>query len=258
MGPTGVGKTELCKALADCVYGSRDALVRIDMTEYMEPNSVTRLIGAPPGYIGYEEGGTLTEKVRRRPYSVVLLDELEKAHRDVTGLLLQILEDGILTDSLGRTVDFKNTMVVMTSNLGSGESVKNGVGFTPGSAQDRTKRILRQAFPAELLGRIDCITTFRPLSQDDLAEIARRQLRQMVQRAALRGLELEISEEVCPYLAALCSRDDSGARSVRHRIQDMVETALSERLLQKDAPRRLTVAADENGISVLETMGAGG
>ena len=255
---TGVGKTELCKALADCVYGSRDALVRIDMTEYMEPNSVTRLIGAPPGYIGYEEGGTLTEKVRRRPYCVVLLDELEKAHRDVTGLLLQILEDGILTDSLGRTVDFKNTMVVMTSNLGSGESVKNGVGFTPGSAQDRTKRILRQAFPAELLGRIDCITTFRPLSQDDLAEIARRQLRQMVQRAALRGLELEISEEVCPYLAALCSRDDSGARSVRHRIQDMVETALSERLLQKDAPRRLTVAADENGISVLETMGAGG
>ena len=258
MGPTGVGKTELCKALADCVYGSRDALVRIDMTEYMEPNSVTRLIGAPPGYIGYEEGGTLTEKVRRRPYSVVLLDELEKAHRDVTGLLLQILEDGILTDSLGRTVDFKNTMIVMTSNLGSGESVKNGVGFTPGSAQDRTKRILRQAFPAELLGRIDCITTFRPLSQDDLAEIARRQLRQMVQRAALRGLELEISEEVCPYLAALCSQDDSGARSVRHRIQDMVETALSERLLQKDAPRRLTVAADENGISVLETMGAGG
>ena len=230
MGPTGVGKTELCKALADCVYGSRDALVRIDMTEYMEPNSVTRLIGAPPGYIGYDEGGTLTEKVRRRPYSVVLLDELEKAHRDVTGLLLQILEDGILTDSLGRTVDFKNTMIVMTSNLGSGESVKNGVGFT----------------------------TFRPLSQDDLAEIARRQLRQMVQRAALRGLELEISEEVCPYLAALCSRDDSGARSVRHRIQDMVETALSERLLQKDAPRRLTVAADENGISVLETMGAGG
>lgn len=258
MGPTGVGKTELCKALADCVYGSRDALVRIDMTEYMEPNSVTRLIGAPPGYIGYDEGGTLTEKVRRRPYSVVLLDELEKAHRDVTGLLLQILEDGILTDSLGRTVDFKNTMVVMTSNLGSGESVKNGVGFTPGSAQDRTKRILRQAFPAELLGRIDCITTFRPLSQDDLAEIARRQLWQMVQRAALRGLELEISEEVCPYLAALCSQDDSGARSVRHRIQDMVETALSERLLQKDAPRRLTVAADENGISVLETMGAGG
>ena len=258
MGPTGVGKTELCKALADCVYGSRDALVRIDMTEYMEPNSVTRLIGAPPGYIGYDEGGTLTEKVRRRPYSVVLLDELEKAHRDVTGLLLQILEDGILTDSLGRTVDFKNTMIVMTSNLGSGESVKNGVGFTPGSAQDRTKRILRQAFPAELLGRIDCITTFRPLSQDDLAEIARRQLRQMVQRAALRGLELEISEEVCPYLAALCSQDDSGARSVRHRIQDMVETALSERLLQKDAPRRLTVAADENGISVLETMRAGG
>ena len=258
MGPTGVGKTELCKALADCVYGSRDALVRIDMTEYMEPNSVTRLIGAPPGYIGYDEGGTLTEKVRRRPYSVVLLDELEKAHRDVTGLLLQILEDGILTDSLGRTVDFKNTMIVMTSNLGSGESVKNGVGFTPGSAQDRTKRILRQAFPAELLGRIDCITTFRPLSQDDLAEIARRQLRQMVQRAALRGLELEISEEVCPYLAALCSQDDSGARSVRHRIQDMVETALSERLLQKDAPRRLTVAADGNGISGLEAMGAGG
>ena len=125
------------------MYGSRDALVRIDMTEYMEPASVTRLIGAPPGYVGHEEGGTLTERVRRRPYCVVLLDELEKAHRDVTGLLLQILEDGILTDSLGRAVDFKNTMIVMTSNLGSRESGRGGLGFTPPDAQDRTHRLLR-------------------------------------------------------------------------------------------------------------------
>jgi ATP-dependent Clp protease ATP-binding subunit ClpC len=176
MGPSGVGKTELCKALADCVYGSRDALIRLDMTEYMEPNSVSRLIGAPPGYVGYEEGGTLTEKVRRRPYSVVLLDELEKAHRDVTGLLLQILEDGILTDSLGRTVDFKNTMIVMTSNLGSGQAGKPGLGFTPGTAEDRTRGVLREAFSVEFLGRIDCIAVFRALTRENLCAIARKQL----------------------------------------------------------------------------------
>ena len=136
-GPTGVGKTELCKALADVVYGSAESLVRIDMSEYMEPGSVTRLIGAPPGYVGHEEAGTLTEKVRRRPYCVVLLDEVEKAHRDVRNLLLQVMDDGMLTDAMGRTVSFKNAIVVMTSNAGSGEDRKGGLGFLPQEASER-------------------------------------------------------------------------------------------------------------------------
>ena len=258
MGPSGVGKTELCKALADCVYGSRDALVRIDMTEYMEPNSVTRLIGAPPGYIGYEEGGTLTEKVRRRPYCVVLLDELEKAHRDVTGLLLQILEDGILTDSLGRTVDFKNTMIVMTSNLGSGEAGKGGLGFTPPDAQDRTRKLLREAFPVELLGRIDCITMFRRLNADDLEQIAQRQLEKTALRAGEQGLRLTFRPSVAGWLAARCLREDTGARSLRHLIQEQVESTLAERLLTRGEVREYMVDVREDAVQITEALPAGG
>ena len=258
MGPSGVGKTELCKALADCVYGSRDALVRIDMTEYMEPSSVTRLIGAPPGYIGHEEGGTLTEKVRRRPYCVVLLDELEKAHRDVTGLLLQILEDGILTDSLGRTVDFKNTMIVMTSNLGSGEAGKNGLGFTPPDAQDRMRRLLREAFPVELLGRIDCITMFRRLSRGDLETIARRQLEKTARRAGEQGIRLTFGQDVAGCLAAQCMREDTGARSLRHLIQEQIESALAERLLMQSGVREYMADVRENAVQITEALPAGG
>jgi len=250
MGPSGVGKTELCKALADCVYGSRDALIRLDMTEYMEANSVSRLIGAPPGYVGYEEGGTLTEKVRRRPYSVVLLDELEKAHRDVTGLLLQILEDGILTDSLGRTVDFKNTVIVMTSNLGSGQTGRPGLGFTPGTAEDRTRGILREAFSVEFLGRIDCIAVFHPLSRENLRAIAELQLAAETERAARQGLQLHIDDSAPMLLAELCARDDSGARSIRHRIQTLVEEPLAELLLRHPEQRDLFVQADGGRIRV--------
>ena len=257
MGPSGVGKTELCKALADCVYGSRDALVRIDMTEYMEPASVTRLIGAPPGYVGHEEGGTLTERVRRRPYCVVLLDELEKAHRDVTGLLLQILEDGILTDSLGRAVDFKNTMIVMTSNLGSRESGRGGLGFTPPDAQDRTHRLLREAFPVEFLGRIDCITMFRRLGADDLETIARRQLEKTARRAEAQGIRLTFRESVAGWLAARCLRADTGARSLRHLIQEQVESALAERLLTKDEARDYFVDIREDAVRISEALPAG-
>ena len=166
IGPTGVGKTELCKQIAQVVYGSQDALIRVDMSEYMEPNSVSRLLGAPPGYVGYDAGGTLTEKVRRRPYCVVLFDELEKAHRDITGILLQLLGDGILTDSLGRTVSFKNTIVVMTSNLTGPQTGKPGLGFTPDCADIRAQTILREAFSPEFLGRIDCIASFRPLAAE--------------------------------------------------------------------------------------------
>lgn len=257
MGPSGVGKTELCKALADCVFGSTDALVRIDMTEYMEPNSVTRLIGAPPGYVGYEEGGTLTEKVRRRPYCVVLLDELEKAHRDVTGLLLQILEDGILTDSLGRTVDFKNAVIVMTSNLGSSETVRTGLGFTPVSAEDRRKQLLRQAFPVELLGRIDCITAFRSLSEEDLCRIARLQLEKTAARAAQRGLTVRFTPEVSACLAGRCRKEDTGARSLRHCIQTEIEPLLAERLLEKEGRSACTVDVEAGGFCLTEEEWAG-
>ena len=252
MGPSGVGKTELCKALADCVYGSRDALIRIDMTEYMEPNSVTRLIGAPPGYVGHEEGGTLTEKVRRRPYSVVLFDELEKAHRDVCGLLLQIMEDGILTDSVGRTVDFKNTMIVMTSNLGSGQTGKGGLGFSPDTDDSRTKALLRQCFSVEFLGRIDCIAQFRRLGEAELTQIAQLQLHAVAKKAAEQGITLEIADGAAALLARECMREDSGARSLRHRIQDAVESELAQRLLTRRAAAPLILRDDGGRLSVTE------
>lgn len=247
MGPSGVGKTELCKALADCVYGSRDALIRIDMTEYMEPNSVTRLIGAPPGYVGYEEGGLLTEKVRRRPYCVVLLDELEKAHRDVTGLLLQILEDGILTDSLGRCVDFKNTMIVMTSNLGSTESVRFGLGFQPMETAERIMQLLRQAFPTELIGRIDCITRFQMLSRESLEQIAQMQLAQTVERAKKQGVELRVCPAVAAWLAERCQKESTGARSLRHWIYKEVEGRLAEALMEQEPPCGYVLDVVEEG-----------
>ena len=231
-GPSGVGKTELCKALAECVYGSADALVRIDMTEYMEANSVSRLIGAPPGYIGHDEGGVLTEKVRRRPYCVVLLDEIEKAHRDVTGLLLQILDDGILTDCVGRQVDFKHAMIVMTSNAGSGQVGKPGLGFTPPDAQTANERVLREHFSVELLGRIDCIAQFDRLGESELETIARQQLADAARRAAGQGLQLRIEPGAAALLAQQCLRSDGGARTLRHRIQTQVEEAAAELLLR--------------------------
>ena len=231
-GPSGVGKTELCKALAECVYGSADALVRIDMTEYMEANSVSRLIGAPPGYVGHDEGGVLTEKVRRRPYCVVLLDEIEKAHRDVTGLLLQILDDGILTDCVGRQVDFKHAMIVMTSNAGSGQVGKPGLGFTPPDAQAANERVLREHFSVELLGRIDCIAQFDRLGESELETIARQQLADAARRAAGQGLQLRIEPGAAALLAQQCLRSDGGARTLRHRIQTQVEEAAAELLLR--------------------------
>ena len=231
-GPSGVGKTELCKALAECVYGSADALVRIDMTEYMEANSVSRLIGAPPGYVGHDEGGVLTEKVRRRPYCVVLLDEIEKAHRDVTGLLLQILDDGILTDCVGRQVDFKHAMIVMTSNAGSGQVGKPGLGFTPPDAQTANERVLREHFSVELLGRIDCVAQFDRLGESELETIARQQLADAARRAAGQGLQLRIEPGAAALLARECLRSDGGARTLRHRIQTQVEEAAAELLLR--------------------------
>ena len=231
MGPSGVGKTELCKALAQAVYGSRDALVRLDMSEYMEKHAVSRLVGAPPGYVGHGEGGELTEKVRRKPYSIVLFDELEKAHRDVCSILLQIMEDGILTDTMGRTVDFKNTMIIMTSNLGNGEQNRGGLGFVPSGKEERVRACLREQFPAEFLGRIDCTAVFHPLTEQNLQAIAAKLLEQTVQRAKASGVALRIAPEALSCLAQTCLGKDSGARELRHAIQRDVEDPLADLLL---------------------------
>ena len=257
IGPTGTGKTQLCRALADCVFGSQDALVRLDMSEYMEPNSVSRLIGAPPGYVGHDEGGLLTEKVRRRPYCVVLLDELEKAHRDVTNLLLQILEDGALTDSFGRTVNFKNTIIVMTSNLGSERAGQGGLGFTPQPDGERWRAAVREAFRPELLGRIDCMIAFRPLGTAELTKIAGKLLAETAERASARGVAVEIAPEVSAALAARCAGDGAGARAMRHLIQSLVEDPLADRMLTQPEMRaaRVELAGEEVCVRTAETIG---
>ena len=251
IGPTGVGKTELCKQLAQVVYGSPDALIRVDMSEYMEPSSVSRLLGAPPGYVGYDAGGTLTEKVRRRPYCVLLFDELEKAHRDVTGILLQLLGDGILTDSLGRTVSFKNAIVVMTSNLTGTQTGKPGLGFTPDCEDVRAQTVLREAFSPEFLGRIDCVTTFRPLTAADLGAIARLQLRQLAESLQKQNVTLTAAPDLPERLGTLCAHDPGGARSLRRRLQTLVEGPAAELLLRDPSVRALRVRW-EQGTAVVE------
>ncbi len=250
MGPTGVGKTELCKALAEAVYGSRDAMLRLDMSEYMERHAVSRLIGAPPGYVGHGEGGELTEKVRRRPYSLILLDELEKAHRDVTGLLLQILEDGILSDSEGRRVDFRNTLIVMTSNAGSSAGSSGPLGFLPGTAEDRAMDSLRALFPPEFLGRIDAVAVFRRLGRPELRAIAEKLLRELAARAAASGVTLIFSDDTADCLAGACS-PESGARDLRHRIQKEIEDPLALQLLNRaEGPCSAAVRVEDGRLAV--------
>jgi ATP-dependent Clp protease ATP-binding subunit ClpA len=196
----------------------------------MEKQSVSRLIGAPPGYVGYDEGGKLTEAVRRRPYCLVLLDELEKAHHDVSGILLQIMEEGVLTDSTGRTVSFKNAVVVMTSNIG-GELRSDGLGFSPVGREGQTQGALRQAFTPEFLGRLDQIVCFHPLTETVLEAVARKYLRQMQIRLAANGIQLEFSEGLAVHLARQCKPKD-GARQLRRSIQQQVEGPLAEFLLR--------------------------
>ena len=231
-GPTGVGKTELCRALAVELFGSKDAMIRLDMTEYMEKQSVSRLIGAPPGYVGYEEGGKLTEAVRRRPYCLVLLDELEKAHHDVSGILLQIMEEGVLTDSTGRTVSFKNAVVVMTANIG-GEVRGDGLGFCPVGKEDQTMESLRRAFPPEFLGRLDRIVCFKPLTTATLEAVAEKYLDQLRQRLMVSSIKLELPGELKHHIAVQCKPTD-GARQIRRIIQQQVEGPLADHLLRND------------------------
>jgi ATP-dependent Clp protease ATP-binding subunit ClpC len=234
-GPTGVGKTELCRVLASEVYGSMDAMIRLDMTEYMEKQSVSRLIGAPPGYVGYEEGGKLTEAVRRRPYCLVLLDELEKAHPDVLGLLLQIMEEGCLTDSAGRRVSFKNAIVVMTSNVGS-QCRGEGLGFCAEGKQSEIHQAIRQAFTPEFLGRLDGTICFEPLGDSAMESIAGKYLLQLQKRAEAIGMQLQFPQELASYLGSRC-RGKDGARNLRRLVQTEVEGPLASHLLQSS--RRL-------------------
>ena len=228
-GPTGVGKTELCRVLAQELYGSREAMIRLDMTEYMEKQSVSRLIGAPPGYVGYEDGGKLTETVRRRPYCLVLLDELEKAHPDVTGILLQIMEEGELTDSTGRKVSFRNAVVVMTSNLG-GQIKGNGLGFQPAGKQTETEQALRGHFSPEFLGRLDQIVQFEALGQVSVERILEKYLQQLKDRCHDMGMQLYLPECLCRELALKIPRN-TGARALRRQVQEQVEGPLALHLL---------------------------
>ncbi len=231
-GPTGVGKTELCRALAEELYGSADAMIRLDMTEFMEKQSVSRLIGAPPGYVGYEEGGKLTEAVRRRPYCLVLFDELEKAHRDVAGILLQIMEEGELTDSTGRRVSFKNAIVIMTCNVGA-QLQGEGLGFRPAGREGALDGALRQTFSPEFLGRLDQVVHFAPLEPETVAQIAGKYLQQLRQRAERQQLQLELPQELAAQLAARCKRAD-GARQLRRLVQEEVEGPLAALLLKME------------------------
>jgi len=229
-GPTGVGKTELCRAIALELYGSKEAMIRLDMTEYMEKQAVSRLIGAPPGYVGYEEGGKLTEAVRRRPYCLVLFDEMEKAHPDIAGILLQIMEEGVLTDSNGRKVSFKNAIVVMTSNIG-GELKGDGLGFYPTGRQNETEGLLRQHFTPEFLGRLDQIVCFTELEQGAMEQIVAKHLKELVKRVSDYGVQLQLPDELA---ASLCSRvkKKDGARQLRKTVRETVEQPLSSYLLQ--------------------------
>lgn len=235
LGPTGVGKTELCKALAEFLFDSSDAMVRLDMSEFMEKHAVARLIGAPPGYVGYEEGGYLTEAVRRRPYSVLLLDEVEKAHPDVFNILLQVLEDGRLTDSQGRTVDFRNTVIVMTSNLGSDHIQEMNAAEKPQSdIYDEVLSVVARHFRPEFINRIDEVVVFEPLSQEQIRGIAHIQLNLLRQRLAERDLSIELDDKVMDKLSEAGFDPVYGARPLKRAIQQLLENPLSQKLLAGD------------------------
>ena len=251
LGPTGVGKTLLAKRLAEFLFNSPDALIRVDMSEYMEKFSVSRLVGAPPGYVGYEEGGQLTEKVRRRPYSVVLLDEIEKAHPDVFNMMLQVLDEGQLTDSLGRRVDFKNTIIIMTSNIGTRElkDFGAGVGFnTSELTKERSDSVIRKAlnrsFSPEFLNRVDDIITFASLNHDDILKIIDVELKMFYRRVEELGLTLEITPAAKDFVANKGYDPQYGARPLKRAIQTYIEDPMSELLLKNEGVTGATLLID--------------
>ena len=253
LGPTGVGKTELCKALAEALFGDEKAVIRLDMSEYMEAHAVSRLIGAPPGYVGHDEGGQLTEAVRRRPYSIVLLDEIEKAHPDLFNLLLQVLEDGQLTDSRGRRVDFRNTLLIMTSNIGARKLAGEGaVGFATAaqtaSTHSEVMGELRRLFRPEFLGRVDEIVLFHPLTAEQAERIAARLLDGLCKRLQSLGYALSVDGDVAAFLAKTAFDSHHGARPLRRAVRSQVEDPLAEKLLagvyRKGDSIRLSVCDD--------------
>jgi ATP-dependent Clp protease ATP-binding subunit ClpC len=259
LGPTGVGKTELAKVLATYLFDKEDALVRIDMSEYMEKFSVSRLVGAPPGYVGYEEGGQLTEKIRRKPYSVVLLDEIEKAHPDVFNLLLQVLDDGILTDGLGRRVDFRNTIIIMTSNIGA-RDLKDfgaGIGFATKARQDNIDELmkgtiqnaLRKAFSPEFLNRLDDVIVFNSLGREDLHRIIDITLSNVFKRINTLGYSVELTEKAKDFLAEKGYDPQYGARPLNRAIQKYLEDPVAEEILKGDVQEGDTLTADHDGKS---------
>lgn len=258
LGPTGVGKTELAKALAFVLYGDDDMIVRLDMSEYMEKQSVSKMIGAPPGYVGFDQGGNLTETVRRKPFSIILLDEIEKAHPDTFNTLLQIMEDGRLTDSKGRTVDFKNTIVIMTSNIGSDVLRRDEIGFgkaakTPHQDSEYKQRIdsiLKDSFKPEFLNRIDEIVTFTPLSDSNIKEIALMLVNKTVQLVAEQGVELVVDTKAITYLAENGYNDEYGARPLRRLIQREVDNKVSNMILSDEVGSGsfIDISANKQGI----------
>lgn len=246
LGPTGVGKTELCKSLSEFLFDTQDSMIRIDMSEYMEKHAVARLIGAPPGYVGYEEGGYLTEAVRRKPYCLILLDEVEKAHPDVFNILLQVLDEGRLTDSQGRTVDFRNAVIVMTSNLGS-DVIQSMTGTSEsGEIKDAVLEIVRQNFRPELLNRLDDVVYFHPLGQEHIANIANIQIAHLQQRLADRELSIELDDKAMALLSEAGYDPVYGARPLKRAVQRLLEDPLATAILSGKYPPKTTIHVTAN------------
>ncbi|MEK7595541.1 MAG: AAA family ATPase [Patescibacteria group bacterium] len=268
LGPTGTGKTELSKALAEVMYGSDDLLVRLDMSEYMEKHTVSKMIGSPPGYVGFEEGGQLTEIVRRKPFSIILLDEIEKAHPEVFNSLLQVMEDGRLTDSHGRTVDFKNTIIIMTSNIGSDTIYQSSIGFGEKSAverdssvtdknlKDRLSDILKQNFRPEFLNRIDEIVVFHALNKEQIKQIATLQLAKTEQLLLNMGIKMEVSDKATMYIAENGYDTNFGARPLRRFIQREIENLVSNKIISGEITEGDTISIDASKSAISITVKA--